>query len=89
MGLDVSTEQSRNRWLCGVVVGACREEGTKRQKAGRKKKHKRNPTAPQEGVRHKASGRQGNGTGQKGQTRDRWLRKKKIIATKNSTNEDG
>ena len=38
MGLDVSTERSRDRWLCSVVVRACREEGTTRQKARRKKK---------------------------------------------------
>ena len=66
MGLDESTERSRDRWLCSVVVRACREEGTTRQKARRKKKHEQNPTAPQEGVRHKASGRRGNGTEQKG-----------------------
>ena len=91
MGLVVSTERSRDRWLCSVVVRACREEGTTRQKARRKKNHEQNPTAPQEGVRHKASGRRGNGTEQKGQTRDRGWRKKKkkIIATKNSTNNDG
>ena len=37
MGLDVSTERSRDRWRCSVVVRACREEGTTRQKAQRKK----------------------------------------------------
>ena len=90
MGLDVSTERSRDRLLCSVVVRACREEGTLRQKARRKKKkHDQNPTAPQEGVQHKASGRRGKGTEQKGQTRDRGRRKKKNIATKNGTNKDG
>ena len=88
MGLDVSTERSRDRWLCSVDVRACREEGTSRQKVRRKEtnKHERNPTAPQEGVQHKASGRQGNGTEQKGQTRDRgWRKEKTNKATKNST----
>ena len=37
VGLDESTEQNRDRWQCGVVVRACREEGTTRQKAWRKK----------------------------------------------------
>ena len=32
-GLDVSTEQNRDRWRCSVVVRACREEGTKQKKA--------------------------------------------------------
>ena len=36
-GLDVSTEQNRDRWRCSVVVRACREEGTKRKKAQKKK----------------------------------------------------
>ena len=42
MGQDVSTERSRDRWLCSVVVRACREEGTTRQKAG-KKIHEQKP----------------------------------------------
>ena len=86
MGLDVSTERSRDRWQCSVVVRACREEGTTWQKARRKKKfffHEQNPTAPQEGERHKASGRRGNGAEQKGQTGDRGWRKKK-----NHSNEE-
>ena len=37
-GLDESTERNRDRWQCGVVVRACREEGTKRKKARQKKK---------------------------------------------------
>ena len=50
-GLDVSTEQNRDRWRCSVVVRACREEGTKRKKAGKKKGNKRgqHPAAPQGG----------------------------------------
>ena len=36
VGQDVSTERSRHRWLCSVVVRACREEGTTRQKARKK-----------------------------------------------------
>ena len=76
MGLDVSTERSRDRWLCSVVVGACREEGTTGQKA-RRKKNEQNPTVPQEGERHKASGRRGDGAEHKGKTGDRGWRKKK------------
>ena len=87
MGLDKSTERSRDRWLCRVDVHACREEGTTRQNARLKKKHEQNPTAPQEGVRHKASGRRGNGAEQKGR-RGTAGGAKKIIATKNSTNSD-
>ena len=51
-GLDVSTEQNRDKWRCSVDVRACREEGTKRNKAGKKKKgNKRgqHPAAPQGG----------------------------------------
>ena len=54
-GLDVSTEQNRDRWRCSVVVRACREEGTKRnrKKAGKKKgggnKRGQHPAAPQGG----------------------------------------
>ena len=40
-GLDVSTEQNRDRWGCSVVVRACREKGTKRKKAKKKKGNKR------------------------------------------------
>ena len=36
-GLDVSTEQNRDKWRCSVVVRACREEGTMRKKARKKK----------------------------------------------------
>ena len=46
VGLDVSTEQSRDTWRCSVAVRACREEGTTRQKARRKKKRERHPTVP-------------------------------------------
>ena len=50
-GLEVSTEQKRDRWRCSVVVRACREEGTKRKKARKKKGNKRgqHPAAPQGG----------------------------------------
>ena len=44
-GLDVSTEQNRDRWRCSVVVRASREEGTKRKKA-RKKKGNQTRTTP-------------------------------------------
>ena len=37
VGLDESTERNRHRWRCSVVVPACREEGTTRKKARRKK----------------------------------------------------
>ena len=89
MGLDVSTERSREMAL--QCCCACMQGGGNRaaEKHGEKKDHEQNPTAPQEGVRHKASGRRGNGTERKGQTRDRGWRKKKIIATKNSTNNGG
>ena len=47
MGVDESTERSRDRWRCSVVVRACREEGTTRKKARRTKKNReRHPTAP-------------------------------------------
>ena len=49
-GLDVSTEQNRDRWRCSVVVRACREEGTKRKEA-RKKKNPDNTPQP-----HKVAG---------------------------------
>ena len=39
-GLDVSTEQNRDRWRCSVVVLACREEG-RGQSAKKKRKKKR------------------------------------------------
>ena len=47
----MSTEQNRDRWRCSVVVRACREEGTKRKKARKKKGNKRgqHPAAPQGG----------------------------------------
>ena len=77
MGLDVTTERSQDRWLCSVVVHACREEGTSRQKPRRKKEHEQNPTAPKEGVQHKASGRRGKETEQKRRTGDCGWRKKK------------
>ena len=79
MGLDVSTERRRDRWLCSVDVRACRQEGTTRQKAGRKKKnlHRRNPTAPHKGEPHKASGRRGVRVEHKGQTGGRGWHKKK------------
>ena len=51
-GLDVSAEQSPDRWRCSVVVCACREEGTKRKKKQEKKKgNKRgqHPAAPHGG----------------------------------------
>ena len=51
MDQDVSTERSRDRWLCSVVVRACREEGTSRQKAGRTKKTKKTRPKP-----HSATG---------------------------------
>ena len=37
VGLDESTKRNRDRWRCSVVVLACREEGTTRKKARRKK----------------------------------------------------
>ena len=53
-GLDVSTEQNRDRWRCSVVVRACREEGTKRKikqekKRGGGNKRGQHPAAPQGG----------------------------------------
>ena len=53
-GLDVSTEQNRDRWRCSVVVRACRGEGTKRNKA-RKKKETNADNTPQH---HKEAGQQ-------------------------------
>ena len=47
VGLDESTERNRDRWRCSVVVRACREEGTTRKKALRKKKRGQHPAAPQ------------------------------------------
>ena len=37
VGQDESTERNRDRWLCSVGVRACREEGTTRKKARRRK----------------------------------------------------
>ena len=51
-GLDVTTEQNRDRWRCSVVVRACREEGTKRKKA-RKKKGKQTRTTPRSTTRRR------------------------------------
>ena len=47
------------------------------ESTAKKKVDEQNPTAPQEGERHKASGRRGNGAEDKGQTGDRGWRKKK------------
>ena len=52
-GLDVSTEQTRDRWRCSVVVRACREEGTKRRKARKKKKGKQTRTTPRSTTRRR------------------------------------
>ena len=52
-GLDVSTEQNRDRWRCSVVVRACREEGTKRKKARKKKRETNADNTPQH---HKEAG---------------------------------
>ena len=60
-GLDVSTEQTRDRWRSSVVVRACREEGTKRKKARKQKK-----TGNKRG-QHSAAP-QGGGT-----EKDKWL----------------
>ena len=70
MGQVECTERSRDKWQCSVVVCLCKEEGTTRQKARRKK----NRTKP-----HNASGGRaaqseraaGERDGEKGQTRDR------------------
>ena len=70
MGLNESTELGPDRLLCSVVVHVCREEGTTRQKARRKKKHEQDPTAPQVRMRHKASARGGEPDGAKGLTGD-------------------
>ena len=52
VGLDETTERNRDRWRCGVVVRASREEGTTRRKARRGKKKNANNT-PQH---HKETG---------------------------------
>ena len=73
----------------GCAVLLCVHAG-RREPHGRKhgkNKHEQNPTAAQEGVRHKAGGRRENGTEQKG--RRGTAGEKKIIAMKNSTNNDG
>ena len=44
VGLDESTEQNGDRWRCSDVVRACREEGTTRKKAWRKKNKKTRTT---------------------------------------------
>ena len=51
-GLDVSTEQNRDRWRCSVVVRACKEEGTKMKKA----KKKRETNADNTPQHHKEAG---------------------------------
>ena len=50
-GLDLSTEQNRDRWRCSVVVRACREEGTKRKRE--KKKGKQTRTTPRSTTRRR------------------------------------
>ena len=56
-GLDVSTEQNRDRWRCSVAVRACREEGTKRKtKAGKKRRKKRETNADNTPQLHKEAG---------------------------------
>ena len=91
MGLDVSTERSRDRWLCSVVVRACREGATTRQKARRKTK-KRTRTEPHSATggraaqSERAAGEQGGANRADGRPR---VAQKKFIATKNSTNNDG
>ena len=53
-GLDVSTEQNRDEWRCSVVVRACREEGTNREKKGRKiKRGKQTRTTPRSTTRRR------------------------------------
>ena len=53
VGLDESTERNRDECRCRVVVRACREEGTTRKKAGRKKNNKNADKTPQH---HKGTG---------------------------------
>ena len=53
-GLDVSTRQNRDRRRCSVVVRACREEGTKRKKA--RKKRKKETNADNTAQQHKEAG---------------------------------
>ena len=60
MGLDVSTERSQNRGLCSVVVCACSEEGTSRQRARQKKKEHTSNT-PQRHRRARSTKRAGSG----------------------------
>ena len=60
MGLDVSTERNRGRWRCSVVVRACREEGTARNKARKKNKNTANDT-PQHQRRMSGTKRAGGG----------------------------
>ena len=55
-GLDVSTEQNRDRWRCSVVVRACREEGTRRKKARQKKNKKKETNADNTPQHHKEAG---------------------------------
>ena len=62
-GLDESKEQNRDRWRCSVVVRACREQGTKRKKHGKKKKKNKG----NKGGQHPAAP-QGDGT-----EKDEWL----------------
>ena len=67
MGLDVSTEQNRDRWRSSVGVRACREEGTTREKEGQKRKSAIN--APQHQRRAsgtKRAGCRGTGRSRKG-----------------------
>ena len=52
VGLVESTEWNRDSWRCSVVVRACREEGTTRKNAWRKKKKHAN-NSPQH---HKETG---------------------------------
>ena len=91
MGSDVSTERRRDRWLCSVDVRACRQEGTTRQKAGQEE-IKFSQTEPHSATGGRAAQSEraagGRGGAQRADGGPR-VAQKKIIATKNSTSNDG
>ena len=53
LGLDESTERNRDRWRCSVVVRACREEETTREKKSGEKKNADNTPQHHKETGHK------------------------------------
>ena len=90
MGLDKSTQgRDETDDLCSVVVRACREEGTTRQKA-RRKNTNITPQRLRRACGTKRAGGRGTGRSKRTDERPRVAQKRKENgkATKNNTNSD-